>query len=61
MKPPRSTSGKSRRRGYLDGQMLIAMPTIRSERYRRGGAGFAGIASRRRPFLIERDLEACVQ
>jgi putative transcriptional regulator len=34
MKLPRSTSGK-RRRGYLDGQMLIAMPTMMDERFSR--------------------------
>jgi putative transcriptional regulator len=35
MKTPRSTSGKSRRRGYLDGQMLIAMPAMLDERFSR--------------------------
>jgi putative transcriptional regulator len=35
MKLPRSTSGKSRRRGYLDGQMLIAMPAMGDERFSR--------------------------
>ena len=36
MKLPRgSTSGKSRRRGYLDGQMLIAMPAMLDERFSR--------------------------
>ena len=35
MKLPRGTSGKSRRRGYLDGQMLIAMPTMGDERFSR--------------------------
>jgi putative transcriptional regulator len=35
MKMPRGTSGKSRRRGYLDGQMLIAMPTMGDERFSR--------------------------
>src|ERR1700742_3226329 len=34
MKLPRSTSGK-RGRGYLDGQMLIAMPTMGDERFSR--------------------------
>ncbi|HEX4042779.1 MAG TPA: YqgE/AlgH family protein [Xanthobacteraceae bacterium] len=29
------SSGKSRRRGYLDGQMLIAMPTMGDERFSR--------------------------
>src|SRR5437764_11549471 len=38
MKTPRgasskSTSGKSRRRGYLDGQMLIAMPAMMDDRF----------------------------
>jgi putative transcriptional regulator len=35
MKTPRGTSGKSRRRGYLDGQMLIAMPAMLDERFSR--------------------------
>src|SRR5487761_1769291 len=35
MKLPRGTSGKSRRRGYLDGQMLIAMPAMGDERFSR--------------------------
>jgi len=36
MKLPRgSTSGKDRRRGYLDGQMLIAMPAMMDERFAR--------------------------
>ncbi len=35
MKLPRGTSEKSRRRGYLDGQMLIAMPAMRDERFSR--------------------------
>src|SRR6202521_6049176 len=41
MKTPRGTSGKSgtsaksRRRGYLDGQMLIAMPAMGDERFSR--------------------------
>src|ERR1700674_1103286 len=41
MKTPRGTSGKSgtsaksRRRGYLDGQMLIAMPAMSDERFSR--------------------------
>src|SRR5437588_8214422 len=40
MKTPRgtsgkSTSGKSRRRGYLDGQMLIAMPAMMDDRFSR--------------------------
>ena len=35
MKLPRGTTGKSRRRGYLDGQMLIAMPTMGDERFSR--------------------------
>jgi len=34
MKLPRGTSAK-RGRGYLDGQMLIAMPTMRDERFAR--------------------------
>src|ERR1043166_8651746 len=35
MKTPRGTSSKSRRRGYLDGQMLIAMPAMMDERFTR--------------------------
>src|SRR6202161_294286 len=35
MKLPRGTSGKGRRRGYLDGQMLIAMPAMSDERFSR--------------------------
>ncbi|HEV2625724.1 MAG TPA: YqgE/AlgH family protein, partial [Xanthobacteraceae bacterium] len=40
MKTPRGTSGKSasgkgRRRGYLDGQMLIAMPAMMDDRFAR--------------------------
>ena len=35
MKIPRATSEKSRRRGYLDGQMLIAMPTMGDDRFSR--------------------------
>jgi len=35
MKLPRGTSGKNRRRGYLDGQMLIAMPAMLDERFSR--------------------------
>ena len=35
MKMPRGTSTKSRRRGYLDGQMLIAMPAMMDERFTR--------------------------
>jgi putative transcriptional regulator len=35
MKLARGTSGKSRRRGYLDGQMLIAMPAMGDERFSR--------------------------
>ena len=35
MKMPRGTSTKSRRRGYLDGQMLIAMPAMMDERFAR--------------------------
>src|SRR6266550_5643855 len=31
----KSTSGKSRRRGYLDGQMLIAMPAMMDDRFAR--------------------------
>src|SRR5690349_21323299 len=33
MKTPRGTSTKSRRRGYLDGQMLIAMPAMMDDRF----------------------------
>jgi putative transcriptional regulator len=32
---PRGTSGKAKRRGYLDGQMLIAMPAMGDERFSR--------------------------
>jgi len=35
MKLPRGTLGKNRRRGYLDGQMLIAMPAMLDERFSR--------------------------
>src|SRR5579862_1402843 len=35
MKLPRGTSGKSRERGYLDGQMLIAMPAMLDEPFAR--------------------------
>jgi len=35
MKLPRGTSEKGRRRGYLDGQMLIAMPAMGDERFSR--------------------------
>src|SRR6516164_7780226 len=35
MKTPRGTSTKGRRRGYLDGQMLIAMPAMMDERFAR--------------------------
>jgi putative transcriptional regulator len=35
MKLPRGTSGKRRGRGYLDGQMLIAMPAMMDERFAR--------------------------
>src|ERR1700756_2949997 len=35
MKTPRGTSTKSRRRGYLDGQMLIAMPAMMDDRFLR--------------------------
>ena len=36
MKVPRDTKpGRSRRRGYLDGQMLIAMPSMMDERFSR--------------------------
>ena len=35
MKLPRGTSGKNRGRGYLDGQMLIAMPAMGDERFSR--------------------------
>jgi putative transcriptional regulator len=34
-KPAAGRSGKSRRRGYLDGQMLIAMPAMLDERFSR--------------------------
>ena len=35
MKLPRGTSGKNRGRGYLDGQMLIAMPAMLDDRFAR--------------------------
>src|ERR1700723_2867350 len=35
MKLPRGKSKKNRRRGYLDGQMLIAMPSMGDERFSR--------------------------
>jgi len=35
MKMSRGTSTKGRRRGYLDGQMLIAMPAMMDERFAR--------------------------
>jgi putative transcriptional regulator len=35
MKLPRATAGKNPRRGYLDGQMLIAMPAMMDERFSR--------------------------
>jgi len=35
MKLPRGTSGRSKGRGFLDGQMLIAMPTMMDERFSR--------------------------
>jgi putative transcriptional regulator len=35
MKLPRGTSGQRRGRGYLDGQMLIAMPAMLDERFAR--------------------------
>src|SRR5271170_7107361 len=37
MKMPRGTSGKNRTRGrgYLDGQMLVAMPTMLDDRFAR--------------------------
>jgi putative transcriptional regulator len=35
MKLPRKSSGKTPARGYLDGQMLIAMPTMGDERFSR--------------------------
>src|SRR3974390_818002 len=35
MKIPRKSSAKSSARGYLDGQMLIAMPAMRDERFAR--------------------------
>jgi putative transcriptional regulator len=35
MKPPRKVTEKSPKRGYLDGQMLIAMPGMRDERFSR--------------------------
>jgi putative transcriptional regulator len=35
MKLPRKSTGKPTARGYLDGQMLIAMPTMGDERFSR--------------------------
>jgi putative transcriptional regulator len=35
MKLPRKSSGKATARGYLDGQMLIAMPAMSDERFSR--------------------------
>jgi|SRR5579862_899715 len=35
MKMPRGTSGRSKGRGFLDGQMLIAMPTMMDDRFSR--------------------------
>jgi len=35
MEPAQNPSGKISRRGYLDGQMLIAMPAMRDERFAR--------------------------
>ena len=35
MRKPRKTSKTSAARGYLDGQMLIAMPCMRDERFER--------------------------
>jgi len=35
MKLPRKSSGKTSARGYLDGQMLIAMPAMSDERFSR--------------------------
>jgi len=35
MKTPRAASAKTRGRGYLDGQMLIAMPAMLDERFSR--------------------------
>ena len=35
MKTSRSSSSRSRKRGYLDGQMLIAMPAMMDERFSR--------------------------
>jgi putative transcriptional regulator len=35
MKMPRGTSGRRKGRGFLDGQMLIAMPTMMDERFSR--------------------------
>jgi len=35
MKLPRKTTGKGTARGYLDGQMLIAMPSMLDERFTR--------------------------
>jgi len=33
MKLPRKSAGKTPARGYLDGQMLIAMPAMNDERF----------------------------
>src|ERR1700676_4122086 len=35
MRTPRKSSSKDEKRGYLDGQMLIAMPTMGDERFAR--------------------------
>jgi putative transcriptional regulator len=35
MKIPRGASGRSKARGFLDGQMLIAMPTMMDDRFSR--------------------------
>jgi putative transcriptional regulator len=35
MRPERKKSSKAPKRGYLDGQMLIAMPSMRDERFAR--------------------------
>jgi putative transcriptional regulator len=35
MKTPRGTSGRRKGRGFLDGQMLVAMPTMMDERFSR--------------------------
>ncbi len=35
MKPPHKSAGKTPARGYLDGQMLIAMPSMDDERFAR--------------------------